>query len=148
MSTWAVRAATPGFAVWVRSRVVLCRVHVAPTTEVVATLRSELARIGDPAVVVVVAEPTAGLPDAKTRRDAVALMRRAGAGIEAWLVVLEGSGFVRSAMRTVASTVRLLARPSFKLQIVDSAAAGAAWLAEHTSAVVREDELATPFGPG
>jgi hypothetical protein len=57
------------------------------------------------------------IPEGEARAIVVETMRRFDKDLLSWVIVMEGEGFRAAAARTVASTVRLLARGSFPMPI-------------------------------
>ncbi len=141
---WRTESTGPGHVVATRPDVVLCRLLARPTPEVLAELRRAITSNDTPVAVIVVVAAGAELPDGETRRRATRLMKTCADSIDAWVVILEGGGFLRSAMRSVGNTVRVLARPGFPLNIVDTPNAAADWLATNSKVQLTAAELGWP----
>lgn len=143
-SPWRVLAEASEHALLQRADVLLCQLRKAPTPVVLQAIEGALAQHPTPMVVVIHAAPSVGLPDTQTRLTASRIMKMSAPKIAAWVVVLEGSGFLRSALRSVANTVRLIARTRFLLAVVTNAQEAQAWIAEHTSAEVTAADITAP----
>jgi len=127
-----------------RADVLLCQLRKAPTSAVLEGIERALQAHPEPMVVLIHVAPTVGLPDTQTRLTASRVMKGSAPKIAAWLVILEGSGFLRSALRSVASTVRLIARTRFLLDVVTNPEEAEAWLAQHTTVGLTAAEIVAP----
>lgn len=140
LDEWRTWAKSEDYVVSLRAGVVLCRVLGVPSTTVLEDVRAAVQSCDAPAVVIIVVTQAARIPSNQTRLQAIRLMTDLADHIAAWVIVLEGAGFLRAAMRSVANTLRLLARPRFPMQVVTTAEEAIAWLSEKADVdVVAED---------
>lgn len=78
------------------------------------------------------------IPEGEARSIVVETMRRFDKDLLGWIIVMEGEGFRAAAARTVASTVRLLARASFPMTITADVSEGASLIAARIEASPHE----------
>ncbi len=142
---WEVLVETPGYTLLKRSAVLLCRLHTTPTPLLLRGIERALEQHSEPMAVVIHAGASVSVPNTQTRLAASRVMRLSAPRISAWVVVLEGSGLIRTALRSVANTVRLIARSQFPLRLVASAAEATTWLAEHGTVEVTVEDIVSPI---
>ncbi|MGH1347854.1 MAG: hypothetical protein ACRBN8_40240 [Nannocystales bacterium] len=141
---WEVLVETPGYTMLRRSTVLLCRLRSTPTPLLLRGIERALEQHPEPMTVVIHVEASVSVPNTETRLAASRVMRLSAPRIAAWVVVLEGSGLIRTALRSVANTVRLIARSQFPLRLVASAAEATTWLAEHSTAEITAEDIVSP----
>jgi hypothetical protein len=99
-------------------------------------------------VVLTVTEERAPLPTPEVRSAIVAWLRRSDAKMQAYALVYEGTGFAAAAVRSVVSSVGLLAKPTFPYKVFGRLEEACSWLAPQLKAASNQVISAADLAEG